>query len=178
LEIKLNHTKCSLVPISSDHLEDLFDVYKDSELCHSFGIEPHDSKVKTQKVIDFMLNEFENKTGVYFSIKSEKYQKIIGIIGLNKLKPNRFAEIGFGISSKYKNEGIITEAVNEIVQYGFSYFNLNRIEAQTNPENIGCIKVLKKNDFKKEGHLKENFFLHGNFIDTLIFGLLKKKNLL
>ena len=178
MEIDLNHKGFSLVPISLDHIDDFFILYQDTELCEFYGINSHTSKIETQKVIEFRLKQLDRNSGIHFAIKSKESSKVIGTIGFNKLIKNVSAEIGFGVLSKYKSQGIVSRAVKEIIQFGFSEYNLHRIEAQTDPINLGCIKVLERNNFKKEGHLKENFFSKGKFYDTLIFGILKKENLL
>ena len=178
LEININHKGFYLVPVSLDHLDDIFSLYNDQELCVFYGIKPHESKTQTQKLIEFWHKQFEKCSGAHFAIKNKDTEKVIGTIGFNRLIKGVSAEIGFGLLSQYKNQGIISFAVKETLRYGFSYFNLNRIEAQTDPENIGCIKVLEKNNFKKEGHLREHFFALGKFHDTLIYSTLKKENLL
>ncbi|WP_160032103.1 GNAT family N-acetyltransferase [Paenibacillus sp. An7] len=38
------------------------------------------------------------------------------------------AEIGYAISSRYWGKGITTEVLKEVVKYGFSHMNINRIE--------------------------------------------------
>jgi ribosomal-protein-alanine N-acetyltransferase len=42
------------------------------------------------------------------------------------------------------------------------------------PENHGSAKVLEKNGFVKEAHLKENEFFEGRFLDTVIYSILNK----
>jgi hypothetical protein len=47
-------------------------------------------------------------------------------------------------------------------------------EAIIAPENHGSAKVLEKNNFIKEAHLKENEFYEGRFLDTVIYSRLKQ----
>ena len=65
------------------------------------------------------------------------------------------------------------EAINCIVEYGFTVLKLHSIEALLNPDNIASSSVLEKTGFVKEGHLKENFYFKGEFSDTLIYSRLK-----
>ena len=51
--------------------------------------------------------------------------------------------------------------------------NLHSIEAIIDPENIASEKVLQKNGFVKEAHLRENELWEGKFRDTVIYSLLK-----
>ena len=45
-----------------------------------------------------------------------------------------------------------------MVKYGFEEMKLHSIEAIIDPANLASEKVLQKNGFKKEAHLKENEF--------------------
>ena len=77
------------------------------------------------------------------------------------------------LAPQFKGKGIITEAVQLIVEYGFNEMNMHSLEAVIDPENIASARVLEKNNFIKEAHLKENGFFDGRFIDAVIYSLLK-----
>lgn len=178
MSIKLTNTKFYLTPISLNHLDDLFILFQDKELCHFYGIKQHSSRNQTAAKIQLNIKQLENKSGFHFSIINNETNEAIGQIGLNNLKQNESGEIGFGLRSDFKGQGIMSDAVNKVLDYAFSKYQLNRIEAQTDPNNLGCIRVLEQNNFKKEDHLKKDFFAHGKFYDTLIFGILKTNDVL
>jgi ribosomal-protein-alanine N-acetyltransferase len=51
---------------------------------------------------------------------------------------------------------------------------LNSLEAIIDPDNHASAKVLEKNGFVKEAHLKEYEFYEGRFLDTVIYSILNK----
>ena len=65
------------------------------------------------------------------------------------------------------------EALNAIINFGFKNINLHSIEANVNPDNSQSIKLLKKIGFQQEAYLKENYYFNGQFIDSMIFSLIK-----
>ena len=75
---------------------------------------------------------------------------------------------------EHQGKGIISEAIKEVVNYGFEVMKLHSIEAIIDPKNFGSEKVLQKNGFVKEAHLKENEYYEGRFLDTVIYSLLNK----
>jgi ribosomal-protein-alanine N-acetyltransferase len=75
---------------------------------------------------------------------------------------------------EYHGKGIITEAIKEVVRYGFKIMKLHSIEAVIDPENYISEKVLRKNGFVKEAHLRENECFEGRFLDTVIYSILNK----
>jgi ribosomal-protein-alanine N-acetyltransferase len=51
---------------------------------------------------------------------------------------------------------------------------LHSIEAIIDPENGASESVLQKNGFVKEAHILENEYYNGEFLDTVIYSLLKR----
>ena len=70
------------------------------------------------------------------------------------------------------------EAIEPVIDWGFNTIQLHSIEATVNPDNIASKNILLKNGFVQEAYFKENFYYEGQFLDTVIFSLLKSKNLI
>ena len=123
-----------------------------------------------------MINtKIETNEGINWAITLKGNPKLIGVIGHYRIKPEHYrAEIGYMLLPEYHGKGIVSEAVKEAVNYGFSVMKLHSIEAILDPENHGSAKVLEKNGFVKEAHLKENEFFEGRFLDTVIYSILNK----
>ncbi len=102
-------------------------------------------------------------------------EKIIGLIGHYRMKPEHYrAEVGYMLFPKYHSKGIISEALEKAIEYGFKEMKLHSIEAILDPENKASEKVLLKNGFVKEGHFIENEFYEGRFLNTLVYSRLNK----
>jgi ribosomal-protein-alanine N-acetyltransferase len=113
--------------------------------------------------------------GINWAITLKGNPKLIGIIGHFRIRPDHFrAEIGYMLLPDYQRKGIISEAIKEVVNYGFEVMKLHSIEAIIDPENFASEKVLQKNGFVKEAHLKENEYFDGRFLDTVIYSILNK----
>ena len=99
--------------------------------------------------------------------------EILGIIGFYRLQPENYrAEIGYMLLPEFHGKGIIPEAVNVLIKYGFENLKLHSIEAIIDPENYASEKVLQKCGFVKEAHLREADFWEGKFLDKVIYSLL------
>ena len=119
--------------------------------------------------------KIETNEGINWAITLKDNPKLIGVIGHYRIKPAHYrAEIGYMLLPEYHGKGIISEAVKEAVNYGFSVMKLHSLEAVIDPENHASAKVLEKNGFVKEGHLKENQFFEGRFLDTIIYSIINK----
>jgi ribosomal-protein-alanine N-acetyltransferase len=121
-------------------------------------------------------SKIETNEGINWAITLKGSPKLIGIIGHYRIKPEHFrAEIGYMLLPEFQGKGIVTEAITKVVEYGFNEMKLHSIEAIIDPDNTASAKVLEKNNFVKEAHLKENEFYDGKFLDTVIYSLLNKK---
>lgn len=97
-----------------------------------------------------------------------------GIIGLILQKDvyRKSAEMGYWLGEPFWNKGIATEAVGQIVKYGFQNLKLIRIFAGAFEFNVASMKVLEKNGFKKEGISKKSVFKNDKIWDEHRYYLL------
>jgi ribosomal-protein-alanine N-acetyltransferase len=114
--------------------------------------------------------------GINWGITLKGDSRVLGIIGYYRMQPENYrAEIGYMLLPEYHGKGIISEAVNRLIAYGFDDLKLHSIEAVIDPENFASEKVLQKCGFVKEAHLKEAEFYEGKFLDKVIYSLLSSK---
>jgi ribosomal-protein-alanine N-acetyltransferase len=120
-------------------------------------------------------SKIDSNEGINWAITLKDNPKLIGVIGHYRIKPENYrAELGYMLLPEYHGKGIVSEAVKEAVKYGFQMMKLNSLEAIIDPENHASAKVLEKNGFVKEAHLKEYEFYEGRFLDTVIYSILNK----
>jgi len=84
-------------------------------------------------------------------------------------------EIGYSLVPNERGKGHGTEAVQIMVDYLFLSRDATRIQAQTDQRNVASQKVLEKVGFKKEGILRRNFFIRGEWTDDYIYSILREK---
>ena len=120
-------------------------------------------------------SKIDSNEGINWAITLKDNPKLIGVIGHYRIKPENYrAELGYMLLPEYHGQGIVSEAVKEAVKYGFQVMKLNSLEAIIDPDNYASAKVLEKNGFVKEAHLKEYEFFEGRFLDTVIYSILNK----
>lgn len=135
--------------------------------------------LKTEEdALDHIANidtKIETQEGINWAITLKGSQKLIGIIGHYRIRPEHYrAEVGYMLLPQFHGKGIIPEAIKEVVKFGFEQIKLHSIEAIIDPANLASEKVLLKNGFIKEAHLIENEFFEGRFLDTVIYSILNK----
>ena len=83
------------------------------------------------------------------------------------------AEIGYVLSPDYWNRGIMTEAVSEIIAYGFGVKTVSRIQAMCTVPNIGSARVMEKVGMNYEGVLRQYMIQKGSPRDMKIYAILR-----
>ena len=118
-----------------------------------------------------------NKKFLYYQLIDKKTKQIIGWCGFHTwYTDHNRAEIGYELfDDNYKGQGIMSEVIELIVNYGFRNMSLERIEAFIDPNNTPSIKLLKRMNFKKEGLLKHHYFHNNRMEDSIVFALLKSE---
>lgn len=124
-------------------LADKADVYayaKHPEVGPNAGWKPHASVEHSEMII---RNVFLLQTHG-FAIVDKVTHKVIGSINLHKRPFVRNYELGYSLSYDYWGQGLMSEAVATMLDYGFNQVNARRIYAKTNTTNIRSQRVLVK----------------------------------
>jgi len=88
---------------------------------------------------------------------------------------HRQAEIGFTLSREYQGYGYATEAVSCFLNYAFHTFDLHRIIAITDCENIASVALLERLGMRREGHFIQNIWFKGKWANEYLYAILKEE---
>ncbi len=92
----------------------------------------------------------------------------------NILKDHYRAEVGYVLHPDHWNKGLMKEALQSVIDYGFTEMKLHSIEGHINPENIVSGILLEKCGFTREAYFKENFYFRERFYDSAVYSLLAR----
>lgn len=111
----------------------------------------------------------------YLSLKGDK--KIIGTVCIGSVVFGsvKSCVLSYKIDKDYRNMGLCTEAVQEIINFAFEVLELHRIEVMVMPRNAKSLRVVNKFGFEEEGISKKCFEINGVWEDHIRFALLNNK---
>jgi len=132
----------------------------------------------TPNQVKLFLREIAN-----FNIGGQKFNlliqcdgQIIGLIGFHKIdRVHARAEIGYWLGEDYQGRKIMQNVIPKFLHYGFEALAINKVELLTLTSHKRNIRLVEKIGFKKEGVLKEQYFMHGAFQDAIAYGMLKSE---
>ena len=119
---------------------------------------------------------FTNNEGITWVISLHENPELIGTIGFWRIiKEHHRAEIGYMLIPEWQGKGIMQEALQEVMEYGFKVLNLHSVEANINPANQASLRLMERNQFVREAYFRENFYYNGRFLDSIICSRLAPK---
>lgn len=84
-------------------------------------------------------------------------------------------EIGYWVRSTHTGEGIATEAAARILEMAFEELGLHRITLRIATGNVGSERVAEKLGFTREGLLRKEVLVAGEWLDHSLWGILDEE---
>jgi RimJ/RimL family protein N-acetyltransferase len=101
---------------------------------------------------------------------------LIGRCGLKIMDAGlREAKLWYILHRAHWGRGYIPEAARALLDFGFAELGLDRVWADCDPANAASIRVLEKLGLRREAHFRENAWLKGAWVDSLIYAVLDRE---
>jgi RimJ/RimL family protein N-acetyltransferase len=173
--VTLATERLKLRPMGEHDTPAHYAVFSDPEVARYWSREPWTEIAQAEESIKAIMAARADGSEARFGIELLSTGELIGNVGLHHFfEQNRRCEIGYALASRHWGQGYATEALRAAIGYGFEALDLNRIEADIDPRNVGSARVLEKLGFRKEGYMPERWIVFGEFADTVNYGLLRR----
>src|SRR5699024_6871079 len=108
---------------------------------------PRTASVKDAlEFIHKMQDSLKTNYGITWAISLNNDKTLIGTIGFWRIMSEHYrAEIGYMLHTDFHGKGIMHEAMQPVLKYGFTIMNLHSVEANINPVNSASMKLLERN---------------------------------
>jgi [ribosomal protein S5]-alanine N-acetyltransferase len=148
--------------------KDVFAYASDPEVGPLAGWRPHRSEKESLHIIKHLFLRNPHSYAIVYN----ETNTVIGSIGLTKKFFGRKYEIGYSLSKPYWGQGIMSEAVNEVVRFGFEQLHASSIVAKTMRHNEPSQKVLLNAGFARTHEKKRHFHRYdGKVFDITFYAL-------
>ncbi len=153
LKTKRLELRCLLISDS----EDVFRLRTDKEV-NKFIERPVSRTDKNGKEFVERINKSSADNNVYYWVISFiENAKLIGTICLwNFNEDKSVAEVGYDLFPEHQSKGIMTEAMNAVLNFGFNTAGFKIIEAFTHLDNMASKQILIKNGFEEVKNRVDN----------------------
>lgn len=174
---RLETERLILRQMTMDDLEFYFKHFSIREIEEGSGYPaPKDLDAARDEVQRFIIDLYENGLGYRWGIAKKGEDDLIGTCGYYLWnREARKAAIGYDLEPEYWGQGIMTEALAEMIRFGFKEMDLNRIQVSIEPSNERSLRLVQRLGFKREGVLRDNYFFKGVYQDDVMFSLLRRE---
>jgi len=162
-----------LRPWHLDDLQDLITYANNPKIANNLTDEFPHPYLKEHGVTFIKMASNDNPT-LIFAIEVDGIAS--GGIGLHQQTDlhKKNMELGYWLADIHWGKGIMSASVKQMIAYGFKTFPINRIYARPFGTNMGSQRVLQKAGFTLEGRFKKGIYKNGQYLDELIYSVLKE----
>lgn len=129
-----------------------------------------------KKLIEDEIHLHQKGVAINYYISYKGDERIIGKISLSNIIYGPFLScyLGYKLDINEINKGVMTKALNEVIDNLFKEYKLHRIEANILPRNSASIRVIEKLGFVNEGLSKKYLKINGVWEDHIHYVLLNE----
>ncbi len=137
---------------------------------------PHASIEVTQTLLQNWIADYDKPNCYHWAITWKDSSFPIGDISVVHLtEKTEAAEIGYCLGRNWWHQGIMSEALQAVVDYLFQEIGMNRVEAQHDPNNPNSGAVMGKCGMQFEGTLRQADRNNQGICDLSIYSILKSE---
>lgn len=172
----LSTERLNLRNIELSDAEDLFVLRSDKRVMAFMDRPLFTASEEAAQMIREIHKAAASNEGITWAISLKNESNLIGTISYWRITKEHYrAEIGYYLHPDYWAKGLMQEALQPVLEYGFHHMRLHSVEANVNPANTASIRFLEKNGFVREAYFRENYHYNGQFLDSAIYSLIVSK---
>lgn len=112
-------------------------------------------------------HDFDSPNHV-FAIRLQETNELIGCVNIFQTYKHKRGMLGYWVGVDYWNNGYGTEALKEVIRYGFEDLGLHKIWAECFHHNKASAKIMEKCGMEDEAVLKSHYLYRGvKYIDII-----------
>ena len=126
-------------------------------------------------VANFIASDPDKAGWFQYAVERADNKKLIGDVAVHLHDNLKQAEIGFTLATAYQKRGFATEAVGAVLDRLFRVQGLHKVTGECDARNVGSAGLLERLGFTREGRLRQQTWIKGEWTDDLIYGLLAEE---
>lgn len=172
----LETQRLNLRPLSLEDAQDMYDYARDPLVARYVPWEVHRSIDDSLAFLNTVAEDRQAGRPHSWAMVSKASERVVGTAGFVRWRPEHStAEIGYVLARPLWGQGLTSEAVKTIIDFGFTRLELNRIEAFCVEENLPSAGVMVKCGMKLEGVLRDYQRHKGALYNFKIHSILRRE---
>jgi RimJ/RimL family protein N-acetyltransferase len=162
--------------LTQSDLGALYEVFSNRDVMRYWCPTPFEHEGEARDLLAAIERAFAEQSLFQWGIARLEDDTVIGTCTLSSVDAgNLRAELGYALGRPHWRRGYMSEALDVLLAYAFGTMGLRRLEADVDPHNAPSIRSLERQGFRREGYLRERWFVGGQTQDALYYGLLRRE---
>ncbi|WP_092556382.1 GNAT family N-acetyltransferase [Actinoplanes derwentensis] len=107
-----------------------------------------------------------------YAVELAEERRLIGDVAVRLHENLVQAEIGFTLDTAYQKKGFAFEAVSAVLDRLFRVQGVHKVTGECDARNVRSAGLMERLGFQREGLLRQQTFIKGEWTDDLLYGLL------
>jgi len=133
---------------------------------------PYPLELAESAVRAYMSGDPDKAGKFQYAVERVDDRVLIGDVYVHLHDNLQQAEIGFSLATAYQKQGFATEAVHAVVDRLFRLQGLHKVTGECDARNTSSAALLERLGFTREGLLRQQTFIKGEWTDDLLYGVL------
>ena len=156
--------------------EDMFTYAKDPEVTQYLLWRPHANVQYTRSYLEYLAGRYRIGAHYEWAVISKETGHMIGTCGFARIDcAHNCGELGYVLNPAYRGKGLMPEAAQRVLRFGFAVLGLHRIEARYMVQNTASRRVMEKLGMHFEGVAREAMLVKGVYRDIATCAILAKE---
>lgn len=159
-----------------DDCSDMYEYASRQDVTKHLTWYPHPDRAYTREYLQYLGRRYSAGMFYDWAIVYEPDCKMVGTCGFTSFNfISDSAEVGYVLNPVYWGKGIMQEALDRVLRFGFENLGLNRIEAKFMEDNVRSRHVMEKAGMTFEGILREAMLVKGGYVNVGICSILRSE---
>lgn len=156
--------------------DDMFEYASEPAVSRFMPWQAHHTTDDTREFIGLIRKGYEDNKKLTWAIELKRENKMIGTIDfVSWLQKRQRAEIAYTLSHHYWGQGLMLEAAEALIDFGFKEMDLIKVEAPIMLDNQQSQRLADKLGMIREGVLRKHMIIKGEFVDLAMYAVLKEE---
>lgn len=128
-------------------------------------------------VEEYVKSLWNSKNDCFFAVYYKENDQFIGTIKIGHINwRTGIADLGIMIGEKdFRGKGLSEDIMICAIKYAFKTLSLRKLTGGTSALNVAMQKCFEKLGFIKEGVIRSQLLIDGEYIDHILYGIFKSE---
>lgn len=157
-----------------DDVESMHACFGDREAMRYWNVPACKTTVETGRWVRALAKARSPHEWLGWALADKRGDRCIGMVNYHHREPrNRRLEIGYILAPAHQGKGLMTEALQVVLDHCFGALGVHRVEALIHPDNAASIRLAGRLGFQLEGGPFRDYWRNGDtYMSTMMYALI------